>query len=100
LRSHLGQRRHQLLSDFVRFTRKNGGQLQDVRQVAEKRSTRLTSGSTSNPENDQNRDEFGTARLSDYFACGHTSLSVEFVASCAAAMQFLSEAGRCGEPAC
>jgi len=39
-------------------------------------------------------------RLPDYSACGHTSLSVEFVASRAAAMQFLSEAGRCGEPAC
>jgi hypothetical protein len=62
-------------------------------------STQLVSVSISNSENGQKRSEFGTVRLSDYFACGHISLSVEFVASCAAAMQFLSETGRCGEPA-
>src|ERR1700745_276776 len=42
--------------------------------------------SLSNSENDQKRNEFGTVPLPDYSACDHTSLSVEFVASCAAAM--------------
>src|SRR5258708_37630978 len=42
-------------------------------------------------ENDE-ANEFGTVRLPETFACGRTFLSVEFVASCAAAMQFLSEA--------
>jgi len=34
----------------------------------------------SNSENDQKRNQFGTVWLPDYSACGHTSLSVEFVA--------------------
>jgi hypothetical protein len=36
--------------------------------------------SFSNSENDQKRNEFGTVWLPDYYACGQTSLSVEFVA--------------------
>src|SRR5262245_3797388 len=33
--------------------------------------------------------KFGTVRLPDYSACGHGNFSVEFVASCATAIQFL-----------
>jgi hypothetical protein len=65
----------------------------------QKYSNQLISVSFSNSENDQKRNEFGTAWLPDYSACGHTSLSIEFAPFGAAAMQFLSEPERCGEPA-
>jgi hypothetical protein len=66
----------------------------------QKYSTQSISASVSNSEDDQKRNELATVRLADYSSCGHTNLSVELVASFAAAMELLSEAGRCGELAC
>src|ERR1700722_17068083 len=43
-------------------------------------STQLITVSFSHSENDQKRNGFGTVWLSDYSACGHTNLKVEFVA--------------------
>jgi hypothetical protein len=45
----------------------------------QKYSTQPISVSFSHSENDQKRNGFGTVWLSDYSACGHTNLKVEFV---------------------